>query len=431
MTLFRPSILRSALFAIALIALATSEEASAQPAGVNGPPTPLLDAIHPVDWVFAYKFNASSFPTKGELKKCLFGGKPRTDAVSLKYAVASSSFGALLNGPGLIGTGLDDPVGATFNEIYNGNLFFVVWNDQFNGHPRVTGCGDDCDAPWGHLKGILAWDSAGNGIMLQVSTPAWPGSGTAQVRRTGDGNTLGCTIKNNVKFAQHFFALKLTPADTAVVLDALVNASAPADIHNPQIARIGGPPEIVARASLLGQKSQSDKVTDTVLSTGVRLISKPSKLQVPPWQLVSAELGSVPLRTATWAGSPFIRTTKDNSPIGCWRPELGTPKRVEVALTGRWAGKLIGVSASNSHAKLGISLDATKPYTILGDLNQQGALSGKCVSAQNGRGGLFFVLQDVQLYASMRQLLPDDVALKPMAKKKSARRHSRQTRRPR
>lgn len=408
--LLRAAICASALFAVCAIA---------QPAGVAGPPTPLLDQTHPVQWFFAYKFNASSFPTR-QLRKsdCIFGGKPLTQKTGLKYAVASSAFSALtdVSGP-LIGTTLNDPVGATFNEIYNGHLNFVVWNDQFNGHPRVHGCGDNCDAPWGHMKGVLAWDNAGNGLILQVSTPVWPGSGTAQHPRVGDGNTLGCTNKNNVKFAQAFFALKLSPADTAVVLDALANSSAPADVNEPQIRYIGGPPEFVTRALQLGQKDPpSATVIDTVLSSGVRLISKPSNLQVPPWQLVSARLGGIPLRTATWADPP-IPEVDSSHPLTCWRSDLGSPGRIQVALTGRWMTKLIGVSASSSHAKIGFSLDDTKPLTIFGDMNQQGALSGNCTSAQNGRGGLFFVLEDRQLYATIRQLIPDDVALTPMPKR--------------
>jgi hypothetical protein len=44
-------------------------------------------------------------------------------------------------------------------------------------------------------------------------------------------------------------------------------------------------------------------------------------------------------------------------------------------------------------------------------MNQQGTLSGPhCDSSQNGRGGLFFVVQDPQLFQSVRDLLQGQTA---------------------
>jgi len=44
-------------------------------------------------------------------------------------------------------------------------------------------------------------------------------------------------------------------------------------------------------------------------------------------------------------------------------------------------------------------------------LNQQGTLSGpNCRSSQNGRGGLFYVVDDVQLFRSVKELLKGDTA---------------------
>jgi hypothetical protein len=52
-----------------------------------------------------------------------------------------------------------------------------------------------------------------------------------------------------------------------------------------------------------------------------------------------------------------------------------------------------------------------RTYVIFGDMNQQGSLSGpNCASSQNGRGGLFFVLQDQHLYDSVRRLLQGETA---------------------
>jgi hypothetical protein len=62
-----------------------------------------------------------------------------------------------------------------------------------------------------------------------------------------------------------------------------------------------------------------------------------------------------------------------------------------------------------NHAKVGVSTGSHN-YAIFGDLNQQGALSGKCNSSQNGRGGLFYVIEDATLAKSVRDLLKGDSA---------------------
>jgi hypothetical protein len=44
-------------------------------------------------------------------------------------------------------------------------------------------------------------------------------------------------------------------------------------------------------------------------------------------------------------------------------------------------------------------------------MNQQGAISGpRCSSSQNGRGGLFFVIEDADLSASVGELIKGDTA---------------------
>jgi len=396
--------------------LCTPAALGAQP--VPAGPAPLLGNGQSADWIFVYKFNAASFPTTHP-DTCRFGGTPGAGKASLAFAMAYAGAPTLAAGTGLVGTTIADPVGATFNEVYSSGLNFIVWNDQFYGDPKLK-CGKNCTGRWGHSKGILAWDNAGNGLILQVSTPDWPGAGSISVPRAHDGNTLGCEhATNNVLVGQHFFALRLTPADTAAVLDALANASVVTDPTRQQIARLAGPPELVAKASALGRISQSVTFTDVTLSSGVRLISKPSDLWVPPWQLISARLGAVPLRTATWRAGPPIPTTTATTKIGCWRPSLGNPGAVEIATTGKWQGKTIGLSAGASHAKLGVSLDPAHPLTIFGDMNQQGSLTGKCGSSQNGRGGIFFVVSDPTLYNSMRSLMEGATAPTTIPKKKS------------
>lgn len=308
-------------------------------------------------------------------------------------------------GGGCIGGTTTDPLGATFAQVYNGKFFYVLWNDQFYGDPLPTK-----GAPAGHSKGMLAWNKDGNGIVLQVSTPDWPDSGNAKNPRKTDGNTLGCIQHDNdVEVSQHFFALKLTKDDLVAVLKALANASVVTDPANPQIVNNGGPPDVQALVKTLGKVSKSTAPTKDTLSSGVVLISKPSKLPVPPWQMVSAMLGGEPLRAATWWTKPEIPTTTESTPIGCWDKSLDKPGAVEIATSGTWDAKSIGLEGmaepNGNHAKIGVST-GSHSYAIFGDMNQQGSLSGpNCSSSQNGRGGLFYVVEDAKLATSVRDLI--------------------------
>ena len=141
-----------------------------------------------------------AFPqcSAGAVRSCLFGGHVQSSwtSFSQQYAVASSDSKTLRLGNGCVGDTTDDPVGATFDEIYNGSFNYVVWNDQFYQDPQLTACGasNSCSSPWGHSKGMIAWNDSGDGIVLQVTTPGWPGAGSATHPRSQEGNTLGCTV---------------------------------------------------------------------------------------------------------------------------------------------------------------------------------------------------------------------------------------------
>lgn len=178
------------------------------------PPKPLLATGHAVQWWFVFKLNSGKFPGCGphDARSCPFGGsvQPYTN-FGQQYAFASSEAPQLQAGSGCSGETTTDPLGATFDEIYNGTYHFVVWNDQFYQDPALDSCsGDSCSAPWGHSKGMVAWDDSGDGLVLQVTTPSWPGAGSRSHPRENGDNTLGCVLNNNVKFSQHFFALALT-----------------------------------------------------------------------------------------------------------------------------------------------------------------------------------------------------------------------------
>jgi hypothetical protein len=414
----------AAVLAIALAGATTLHGSDAGGLAVAAQPTalavpsPLVSVGHPVDWWVVFKFNSGSFPGcgVGVQQSCTFGGTVKTHRpFSQQFAYASSDQHSLQQGSGCAGETATDPLGATFGQVYNGSFNYVIWNDQFYQDPAIHGCGDSCGASWGHSKGMVAWNSMGEGFVLQVTTPSWPAAGSAVLPRKTDGNTLGCINDNDVEVSQHFFALTLARADLVKVLKALGNASVVTDTANPQIVRNGGPADVQRLVGGLGAKSQSKIFTKDMLSSGVELISKPSHLNVPPWQMVSAALDGASLRVATWWANPTIPTTTASTPIKCWDPALGKPGAVDIATTGAWDSTPLGLKGGSgpnfNHAKVGVSTSGSHFYSIFGDMNQQGSLNGpNCASSQNGRGGLFYVVDDRPLFASVTDLIRGESA---------------------
>jgi len=404
----------------------TVSAAALAPAAPTGDaPVPLEAAGKPVKWWFAYKFSAQSFPgdPTDPSRACAFGGALRRDGknFSQHYAYATSADPTLRDGAGLIGTSPNDPLGATFGKVYGGHYYYVVWNDQFYGDPARKGsdCDDkQCGKPWGHAKGVLAWNQDGNGVVIQVTTPSWPGGASSTLPRK-DGNTLGCiSDDNNISNAQHFFALQLGREDVKTVLRALAVSSVSTDINNPQIvnrrlAGVAPPQDIDQLVARLGNVSGDKAYLNEVLSSGVRLIAKPSALHVPPWQFVSSLLGSENLLTATWWATPRIASTRSAGDVHCWDPTLPTPPgEVDVAVSAQWGQVPVAFTGGPNHAKIGISLPGGHRYSIFGDLNQQGQLGdasapngAQCGSSQNGRGGMFFVLAEPKLQAGIAKLV--------------------------
>lgn len=226
---------------------------------------------------------------------------------------------------------------------------------------------------------------------------------------------MGCIDDDDVEVAQHFFCLKLTKDDLVNVLKGLINASVVTDPTLQPLCNNGGPADVQALVKQMGKLSSSKTVFTATLSSGVQLISKPSSLPVPPWQMISAQLSSLPLRVVSWWASPPIYSSTAGEVPGCWAAGLGTPGDVDIALTGSWAGVTIDVIGDNgrnsNHAKIGISKDVSKTICIFGDENQQGAYSKgadsatqTCSSSQNGRGGTFYVLNNAGLFQSLTQL---------------------------
>jgi hypothetical protein len=381
-------------------------------------PAPLLKAGTPVDWWFVFKFNSSAFPgcTSGAQRACIFGGDVQKYKVfGQQFVFASSADHTLQQGSGCAGDSVSDPVGATFDQVYNGSLYYVIWNDQFYDDPEIQGCSGSCSGPWGHSKGVVSWNDDGVGFVMQVTTPSWPAAGSTKFPRKSDGNTLGCVEDDNVEVSQHFFALKLTKDDLVKVLKALQNASVVTDPTNRQIVNNGGPPDVQSLVMSLGKKSSSKKFSKETLSSGIQLISKPSNLNVPPWQMISSVLGQVSLRTATWWTKPKIYSTTPSTQISCWDGSLAKPAAVEIATTGQWEGKQLGLTGGSgpnfNHAKIGVSTSGNATYSIFGDMNQQGTVSGaNCASSQNGRGGTFYVVNDPVLFKNITTLIKGDTA---------------------
>ena len=380
-------------------------------------PSPLLAKGHPVDWFFVFKLNAATAPGCATgTTTCPFGGSPGNyhGDFSLQYAVASSEAPQLAEGgKECLGNTTSDPVGATFDEVYNGGFHYVVWNDQPYADPALGCAGNECGAPWGHSKGMLAWNDDGNGFVMQVSTPSWPLAGSsAHPRRTG--NTLGCVVDNDVEVSQHFFALRLNHADVLMVLRGLGSASVVTDPSNAQVANVGGPADVQQLANALGKKSDASTVMTAVLSTNVELIVKPSQLHVPPWQMVSATLGGISLRTANWwVIQDALPSTTAETAMGCWDSSLPKPGAVEIASSGTWGGKTIGLKGGDNpdgnHAKIGVTTSGSTQAAIFGDENQEGSISGTdCAASQNGRGGMFYVVNDPTLAASVAGLIRGD-----------------------
>jgi hypothetical protein len=179
----------------------------AQAADPTDVPAPLLKKGHPVDWWFVFKFNSSVFPgcSGGATRMCQFGGAVQNyKAFGQQFVYASSENGSLQMGSDCAGDTTAEPIGATFEQVYDSSVHYVVWNDQFYDDPKIKGCTKECGDPWGHSKGTLVWNDAGEGFVLQVTTPSWPAAGSNKFPRNTDGNTLGCVKRRQCRSESAF-----------------------------------------------------------------------------------------------------------------------------------------------------------------------------------------------------------------------------------
>jgi hypothetical protein len=128
--------------------------------------------------------------------------------------------------------------------------------------------------------------------------------------------------------------------------------------------------------------------------------------------MVSVLLDSTSERTKTWWASPQIYSTVNTTKIGCL--DLDTagevrnkkPGAVDIAKNGTWNGHSIGLIGGQNHAKIGVTTSGIKHYAIFGDLNQQGTINPPhCDRSQNGRGGMFFVVENEDPFDSLSKLV--------------------------
>jgi hypothetical protein len=128
-------------------------------------------------------------------------------------------------------------------------------------------------------------------------------------------------------------------------------------------------------------------------------------------------------RTATWSASPQIYSTVNSTNIGCkigckigcmtlntaFSMKNKQPGAVDIANTGMWNGHGIGLIGGQNRAKIGVTTSGAKHYAIFGDLNQQGTIyPPHCERSQNGRGGMFFVVQNEDLFSTLSKLVEGD-----------------------
>ena len=376
---------------------------------------------------------------------------------SLQYLIATDKEPKLKKGVGCLGMTNEDPLGSTFNQIYNNNCNYLIYNDQFYSDPIS---GPDIVAfgtGYAHAKGMLAWDNNGDGIWLQVTTPNWPKCGSKKFATSWDGNTLGCGLDNNIEASQHFFCICINKIDVINILNGYIQTFIITDNSKPQLVYLlkNCPREIKKLVDQL-QIPEFIKTWDSScpknypkgsrkppqinkkylnmnlqgvgnIFKDIKVVFKPSKLRVPPWQYMSTMLNSVDIYSATWWQPPAIPSTPRNIKPDCpdWQSFFGDklPGEVSIVKTGKWENIKFSLTASEisnkNHAKFGVG--KIDDICIFSDINQQGAVrcgSGIytckntappesptcCATGQNYRGGAWIILPNKILANSLREL---------------------------
>lgn len=262
-------------------------------------------------------------------------------------------------------------------------------------------------------------------------------------------------LDNNARFAQSFFGSTLSASTMLDMAPALARARlCGAGTNTCKNGTAGhivdfncasehtrGSDWSILDTAFSGTSTKEDSTSLSVTTAGAKptaleLVVKAEQNEVPPWLHVAHTLGA-DLAVASWvegsygsgsicAGDDYSGATNqmclaDDALALALDPSTGgASQSVENALAATftingtrrsWAlwGDLTSDTAS--HAKYAVESSAVEPgassagYVVSGDMNQQGfPCSTSCSGSQNGRGGLFFGVQDAELQASVQDL---------------------------
>nr|AIG56182.1 secreted protein [Achlya hypogyna] len=216
-----------------------------------------------------------------------------------------------------LGQGGRDPVSQTLRQKQTAT-HWGYFNDQLNGlafmQQKSLVCGGSSSFN-AHSKGMVAFEAATGGFVLQTSTPNFPDpSSPAFV-------PLGCQADNNVEYAQHLFAMSLDAAELLTLATGwqsarLCSANHYHTLHDllvsPSLANASSslPPvaQAVARALVEERLTPSASSQKTVVTKGspvaVSGLFKSHRAQVPPWAMAASAYAS-DVSVASWWDENF------------------------------------------------------------------------------------------------------------------------------
>jgi hypothetical protein len=107
-------------------------------------------------------------------------------------------------------------------------------------------------------------------------------------------------------------------------------------------------------------------------------------------------------------GNSRIYTNKAGKEDGLLGLVVKRPGASEIATSGEDDHPLVSKAGSN-HGKIGVSIERKALLDLWGH-ESAGSVTGSCDSSQNGRGGLFFVVEDKVLTTDLTNLIGGDTA---------------------
>ena len=272
-------------------------------------------------------------PTMTATGNASFGGVVQTKpAFGQQFAFASSEDGALRQGSGCAGATLTDPIGATFDQVYNGSFHYLIWNDQFYHDPVGLGLqGRQLRRALGPLEGTARLERCGRRLRHAGLDAGVAALGQQPVRHAQGEQGQYARLQQLEQQSARQPALLCAQADQQRCLVEVLDGAEECergDRSRPslQIVQNGGPPDVrkLVDDSENGRTQGRASIIKTELSSGVIMISKPSGLACAALAdgFVIADSEPTPAehaqRTATWWTKPWIPTTTNSTAIRCW-----------------------------------------------------------------------------------------------------------------